>query len=286
MHHASPDPSPLQPLIARAAELVRQADGLVIAAGAGMGVDSGLPDFRGPEGFWRAYPALGRAGLGFMDIANPRAFGRHPELAWGFYGHRLALYRATPPHAGFQLLRRWARHMAGGATVFTSNVDGQFQKAGFDPDRVYECHGSIHHLQCLHTCTDAIWPADGFLPEVDTEQGVLRNAAPTCPHCGGLARPNILMFGDPLWLPARSEAQSARMEQALARMRRPLVVEIGAGTAVPSVRNFSQQLLIYTDARLVRINLDEPHVGDQADVGLPTSGLAALQAIDAALQAT
>lgn len=274
----------LRTQIHHAAEIIDQADGLIIAAGAGMGVDSGLPDFRGPEGFWKAYPALGRAGLGFMDVANPRAFGRTPELAWGFYGHRLALYRATQPHAGFGILQGWAKRMNAGATVFTSNVDGQFQKAGFDPERVYECHGSIHHLQCLNTCTDAIWPADDFIPDVDEAQGVLRNAAPTCPHCGGLARPNILMFGDPLWLPARSEAQSLKLERWLSLVRKPVVVEIGAGTAVPSVRNFSQQMLIYADARLVRINVDEAQVPSRDDVGVALGGVEALRMIDAALQ--
>ena len=271
--------------VQHAAEIIAQADGLIVAAGAGMGVDSGLPDFRGPEGFWQAYPALGRAGLGFMDVANPRAFGRTPELAWGFYGHRLALYRATEPHAGFGILQRWAKGMNAGATVFTSNVDGQFQKAGFDPERVYECHGSIHHLQCFNTCTDAIWPADGFIPDLDESRGMLRNDAPTCPHCGGLARPNILMFGDPLWLPARSEDQSLRLERWLTLARRPVVVEIGAGTAVPSVRNFSQQMLIYAGARLVRINVDEAQVPSRDDVGLALSGLHALRLIDQALQA-
>ena len=66
-----------------------------------MGVDSGLPDFRGKEGFWKAYPALARANMCFTRIANPVSFTRNPELAWGFYGHRLNLYRDTVPH------RRW-----------------------------------------------------------------------------------------------------------------------------------------------------------------------------------
>jgi NAD-dependent SIR2 family protein deacetylase len=272
-------------LITQAAALINQADGLIMAAGAGMGVDSGLPDFRGAEGFWQAYPALGRARMGFMDVANPRAFGRTPALAWGFYGHRLALYRATQPHAGFGLLQQWAQGMNAGAMVFTSNVDGQFQKAGFSPDRIYECHGSIHHLQCLNTCTPDIWPADDFIPDVDEAEGVLRNAAPSCPHCGGLARPNILMFGDPLWLPERSEAQALKFEHWLPHTRRPVVIEIGAGTAVPSVRNFSQQMLIHANARLVRINVDEPQVPSRDDVGLQLPGLEALRAIDAALQA-
>lgn len=61
-----------------AAEAVRQADALLITAGAGMGVDSGLPDFRGNEGFWRAYPAFAKLGLDFMSMASPGWFHRDP----------------------------------------------------------------------------------------------------------------------------------------------------------------------------------------------------------------
>jgi NAD-dependent SIR2 family protein deacetylase len=95
---------------------------LLITAGAGVGVDSGLPDFRGTEGFWRAYPALRHYGFSFEDIANPAGFASNPRLNWGFYGHCLALYRATVPHAGFGILLRWASAMKHGAFVFTSNV--------------------------------------------------------------------------------------------------------------------------------------------------------------------
>src|ERR1700744_4508975 len=90
--------------IARAAGWIRNADALLITAGAGMGVDSGLPDFRGNEGLWRAYPAIARLGLRFEQLANPSWFNRDPHLAWGFYGHRLNLYRATIPHDGFSIL--------------------------------------------------------------------------------------------------------------------------------------------------------------------------------------
>src|SRR6478752_6346225 len=97
-------------------DLARQAleecDALLIAAGAGMGVDSGLPDFRGTEGFWRAYPPLAELGLRFEEVANPTWFDRDPQLAWGFYGHRLNLYRATEPHEGFSVLRRWGEAKA------------------------------------------------------------------------------------------------------------------------------------------------------------------------------
>jgi hypothetical protein len=63
-----------------------------------------------------------------------------------------------------------------------------------------------------------------------------------------------------------------------------VVIEIGAGTAVPSVRNFSQQMLIYADARLVRINVDEAQVPSREDVGLALGGQKALRLIDVELQ--
>src|SRR5262245_28856516 len=110
-------------MVIRAAEVIRDAAALVVAAGAGMGVDSGLPDFRGDHGFWQAYPPYQHLGLRFVDLANPRWFRTDPTLAWGFYGHRLNLYRATRPHEGFGVLRRWANRLPHGGFVFTSNVD-------------------------------------------------------------------------------------------------------------------------------------------------------------------
>ena len=93
---------------------LREADGLLVTAGAGMGVDSGLPDFHGNTGLWRAYPALAEAKWDFQSIANPRAFEDEPALAWGFYGHRLQLYREIEPHPGFAILKRWGEHAGAG----------------------------------------------------------------------------------------------------------------------------------------------------------------------------
>lgn len=261
----------------RCAELIGEADGLLVTAGAGMGVDSGLPDFRGPEGFWRHYPALAADRLRFEEIASPRSFERDPSQAWGFYGHRLKLYRATRPHAGFGCLQQIAQSLPHGAFVVTSNVDGQFQRAGFAADRLCEIHGSIHFLQCSHGgCRAGIWPADGFLPEVDEQACRLLNALPVCPGCGALARPNILMFGDAQWCDERTDAQYRALSEWLEGVRRPVVIEIGAGTAIPSIRRLGERF-----ERLIRINPRESQVPRPAAIGLAMGGLEALQAIGA-----
>lgn len=259
----------------RCAELFGQADGLLITAGAGMGVDSGLPDFRGREGFWQAYPALGRSRIAFERIANPAAFDTDERLAWGFYAHRLQRYRDTVPHEGFLLLRRLGEAMPSGYFVFTSNVDGQFGKAGFDADRIAECHGSIHYLQCHCACSEAIWPADDFQPEIDEARCRLISPLPRCPHCGALARPNILMFGDWAWNDSRSRLQTSRLNAWLRRVERLLVVEIGAGTAIPTVRRLGESL----PGQLIRINPTEPRLGLARGVSFACGGLEAVRRI-------
>ena len=266
-------------LIERAATLIDQADALIVAAGAGMGVDSGLPDFRGKEGFWNAYPALRKAQMDFYSVASPDSFRSMPETAWGFYGHRLALYRHTVPHPGFALLKHWGERMPHGYSVFTSNVDGQFQKNGFDQEHVHECHGSIHHLQCLEPCSQSVWDAGAFYPEVDEDECRLRNAPPQCPDCGALARPNVLMFNDWGWVDQRTAAQALRQQTWLSSASRPVVIELGAGTAIPSVRHFSQRVIQQFNGQLIRINPDESKVPAPRDVGLPVGALAGLSAI-------
>ncbi len=145
-------------ILSNAARVIRQAHTLVITAGAGLGVDSGLPDFRGDRGFWKAYPLYESLGIKFTELATPRHFVEDPEFAWGFYGHRANLYRETAPNIGFAILQDWINKFNLECFVLTSNVDGQFQKAGFDPDNIVEAHGSIHHLQCLEPCKPEIWP--------------------------------------------------------------------------------------------------------------------------------
>lgn len=246
----------------RAAQLLRVADALIITAGAGMGVDSGLPDFRGDEGFWNAYPAYRHLGLAFSDMANPRWFEDNPALAWGFYGHRLNLYRSTQPHAGFDVLRRFANKMRHGAFVFTSNVDGAFQKAGFDPDRVMECHGSIHHVQCTKGCGVGILDATGIRVNVDPQTFEAQGPLPKCPRCGELLRPNILMFGDPMWNYTRTDSQEERMMEwtrdLVDHNAAVVVLEVGAGTHIPSVRARSSSLSNRLNAPLIRINTRDP----------------------------
>lgn len=266
-------------IVGRAAELIHDAKRIFIGAGAGIGVDSGLPDFRGDEGFWRAYPPYRHLGLAFVELANPTWFDRDPGLAWGFYGHRLQLYRSTKPHAGFEILRQWMRRIGDGY-VFTSNVDGQFQTAGFPSNRIVECHGSLQHLQCVKHCTDAIWAADSTVVAIDPTSFRAHEPWPRCLHCARLARPNVLMFGDGWWCETRTTQQRTQFERWLATQRSgyAVVIECGAGLAVPTVRHTCELIAARLNAPLIRINPREPE-GPRGTLSMATGALEALTAI-------
>lgn len=263
----------------RCAEFISSSTGLLVTAGAGMGVDSGLPDFRGNEGLWNHYPALGKRRKSFSGIANPAAFHEDPKLAWGFYGHRLNLYRETIPHQGFEALREIGSKMLDGMFVFTSNVDGQFQKAGYDPYRICEVHGSIHFLQCMKNCNDDIWRADDFQPKTDDENCQILSPMPRCPGCGGIARPNILMFDDWDWNDRRMVRQQQALDGWLKKVERLLVIELGAGSAIPSVRKMGAR----TKAPMIRINPREFVVCKPESIGLAMGALEGMLEIQQAL---
>ena len=212
-------------------------------------------------------------------MANPHWFERDPQLAWGFYGHRLNLYRRTVPHAGFAILRQWGElrpHF-----VYTSNVDGQFRKAGFD--RICEVHGSISHFQCTRPCSNALWEAPPEPIDVDETTFRAGDELPRCPHCGALARPNILMFTDGAWVPNRSGQQETALFRWLKEidLRQAVVVEMGAGSAIPTVRRFSEHLQT-RGATLVRLNPRESH-GPDGTISISLGAREGLERVDATL---
>ena len=112
------------------------ADGVLITAGAGMGVDGGIPDFRGSSGIWTSNKA------NFMKFASGNAFKVRPLEAWNFYINRIMKYSHSDPHRGYYDLLKIKKDVF----VVTSNVDCHFERAGFDPLKLYEIHGNLKYI--------------------------------------------------------------------------------------------------------------------------------------------
>ncbi len=267
-------------MIERAAAVIREAEVFVITAGAGMGVDSGLPDFRGDHGFWQAYPAYAQLGLSFAECATPQHFIKDPHFAWGFYGHRTNLYRNTIPHDGFNIIKKWIEHNNAEYFVVTSNVDGQFQQAGYDEERMYEVHGSIHRLQCQARCNDRIWRNNEVF-RIDESTMRAGDPLPRCLVCGKVCRPNILMFGDNSWLHNRTLKQNQAFDRFINNNsgRRIVVIEMGAGEAIPTIRKISERIGRKKNATVLRINPREPAIS-KPHMTMSCGALAGLKQID------
>lgn len=117
------------------------------------------------------------------------------------------------------------------------------------------------------------------MPQIDEQTCRLQNSLPVCPKCGALARPNILMFDDWEWLEEPTMTRLRQFEQWLHEIRCPVIIEIGTGSAIPTMRRFSDRIARQLHAPLIRINPDEAQVGQEHHIGLAMGGLAALQEI-------
>jgi len=264
-----------------AKNLIQEADAILITAGAGMGVDSGLPDFRGNEGLWKAYPPLKKAGYTFTQVESGYLFNKNPKLAWGFYGHRLKLYRETKPHYGFQLLYDLVKQKNNNYFIFTSNVDNHFQKAGFDKNKIYEVHGSIEYLQCIDDCNNKVF--DNNLNNLYVNMETLSaKDEPYCKNCGKIIVPNILLFGGTTFNEVRVKEQNAKFLQWLSDVKdlKVVILEIGAGKTVPTIRNFNDSYSKrHENFKLIRINPIENEVANIDDIGIRGKGLDIIEKI-------
>ena len=201
--------------------------------------------FPGWPGIRRAYPPLEKLQISFEEMAQPHWFAEKPEMAWAFYGHRQQLYRETKPHMGYWMLRDWARAVPAGHFVVTSNVDGAFDAAGLArraDSRAARQHPSVPVHGAVRP--SAIWTDDPPNLQIDLDDPAGARPVATCPACGALARPNVLMFGDFAWVADAMEEQRRRYQQWLASVRgkQLVIIEVGAGTALATIRWFGEKL--------------------------------------------
>ena len=220
-------------------------------------------------------------GINYYDAANPTHFSHDPAFGWGFYAHRIDLYRNITPHRGLSLLQEWVERYNLEYFVVTSNVDGQFQKAGFAAGKIYEVHGSIHFLQCLKPCSNDIWEnTENISVNIST---MCARRILHCPRCGDVSRPNVLMFGDFSWLSHRSDRQEQNCRAFMKNCPSPLVVvEMGAGTAISTIRNLSENLGRVKGAGVIRIN-PRDYRSAKPHISIPCGALEGLQGIEHAL---
>jgi NAD-dependent deacetylase len=244
------------PLLSRLAERLSAASSLTVLTGAGVSAASGVPTFRGHGGLWKRYRV--------EELATPEAFARDPRLVWEWYDWRRSLVAACRPNRAHEVLAAWSRRLPDFA-LLTQNVDGLHERAG--TRAVTRLHGSLWTLRCTARCGHA---PDGWRDETVP----LDPLPPTCPGCGGLARPGVVWFGEPLDPRDWAAAERASACDAFLAIGTSAVVHPAAGLVLRA-RSLG--------AFVAEINPDATDASALVDVHLPLPADEALDAIDAAM---
>lgn len=222
---------------------IRGAEKIVFVTGAGISQESGIPTFRGKDGFWGKYDP--------MQLATIDAFYENPKLVWEWYEERRRSILKALPNAGHLAIAKLAQYKD--VVVLTQNIDGLHQKAG--SKNVLELHGSIIRIKCT-SCS--------FQSDMKSDFEAL---PPKC-SCGHILRPDVVWFGEALpqdvWRNAIMHAQSCD------------VMVIAGTSLVVSPANSLPLYAKQNGATLVEVNPEKTVMSSEMDLSLRHTSASAL----------
>jgi NAD-dependent deacetylase len=223
--------------VEQARQWLQSASSVVVLTGAGISAESGVPTFRGPGGLWRERRP--------EQLATPEAFERDPRLVWEWYDWRRSVLAKAEPNAGHRALVR-LENRAARFTLITQNVDGLHDRAG--SRNVVKLHGDIWTVACL-----------GCGRESRDERIPLPELPPRC-ECGGMLRPGVVWFGEPLPQEAWERAERATEEAEVFLVVGTSAVVYPAAGLVPLAKA--------RGARVIECNMEETPFSSSLDRSL------------------
>lgn len=185
----------LPPLLQNRFNSVLAKGNLIVLTGAGISAESGIPTFRGKDGYW----AVGSREYQPQEMATYAMFTRNPEAVWAWYLYRRGVCRRAAPNPAHRALVELERSLGNRFLLVTQNVDGLHLRAGNSLERTYHIHGNIDHARCADTCQRQIWRLPEELGLDNKREQVLsadEAALLRCPRCAGWARPHVLWFDE------------------------------------------------------------------------------------------
>ena len=216
---------------------LREAKRVIAFTGAGISEESGIPTFRGSGGLWGKYRV--------EEVATPEAFYSNPKLVWDFYLERRRGVSQAKPNLAHVAFSEWQNRFPF-VGIVTQNIDGLHARAG--SKQIQELHGNIWKIRCSEC---------GVL-EVD--HALERKELPACKHCGGLLRPHIVWFGEPL--------DSAVVSESLEWMRSAnIIFVIGTSGVVEPAAGFVRDAKLH-GAMVVEVNIEKTALSGIADISI------------------
>ena len=249
---------------------------MVVLTGAGISAESGIPTFRGPEGFWTIGSQVYRP----EELATWATFSADPELVWPWYLWRRACCQEAEPNTAHHALVELERRLSDRFTLVTQNVDGLHARAGSHPDRCLEIHGNIDRFRCVQGCSPPQAVPD--LPHVSRSADFHPEwaSALECTPCRAWMRPHVL------WFDECYNEEHYRFESAAAAASAASLLLVVGTTGTTSLPAHILQIARMRDIPVIDIN---PHDNPFARAAMSGSGtwlrMSATEGMDAILQA-
>ena len=167
---------------------------VLVLTGAGVSAESGIPTFRGKEGYW----TIGARDYHPQELATHEAFEAMPWSVWAWYLYRRGVCRRAAPNAGHTALARLATALPDRFALVTQNVDGLHRRAGSPDATTFPIHGDISLMRCSSECVPDRWPLPDAVPDLDkgAEVAPETRSLLRCQRCGAMARPHVLWFDE------------------------------------------------------------------------------------------
>jgi NAD-dependent deacetylase len=238
-------------------EATKSSGAITVLTGAGISAESGIPTFRGPEGYWTVGSRIYQP----QDMATLKMFQQNPRQVWQWYLYRMGVCRQATPNSGHMALIALENLFPDRFTLVTQNVDNLHLRAGHHLHNTFQIHGNVFYYRCSENCSSKIYPIPKQINPKGKNERITRTEWQLlhCQNCGGLMRPHVLWFDE-----AYNE-HYYRLESALEAARNTSLL-IVAGTS--GTTNLPNQVVWQVHRQggiIIDINIDTNPFGTLAD---------------------
>lgn len=235
---------------------VAGADCITVLTGAGISAESGIPTFRGKEGYW----TIGSEEYHPQEMATFAMFTQKPKEVWRWYCYRRAVCLNAEPNSGHRAIVDLEELLRDRFTLITQNVDGLHLRAGSSSERTYQIHGNVNYMRCAANCSNQLFPVPDFIPSqpISKETPFDLIEQLKCPKCRQWGRPHVL------WFDESYDEALFRFESSIniaAKTDLLLVVGTAGATTLP---NHVVQLVLRRGGLVVDVNIEENLFGELA----------------------
>jgi len=225
-----------------------QTQQITFLTGAGISAESGIPTFRGPEGYW----TVGAKEYHPQEMATYAMFTKHPDEVWQWYLYRLSVCRNAEPNQAHLALVEMERILKDRFTLITQNVDNLHIRAGSTPERTFQIHGNVFFMRCVNECQQRLMalPLDLFPREKDQPLSVDDKHLLKCSDCGACTRPHVL------WFDESYDEHYFKFESAMAVAEKTDVLIIAGTSGATTLPNHVANMVYQNKGTIIDINIE------------------------------